>query len=247
MDSSEQRVRLRVSPLAYLAGIGAAVLLLAVLGVLVAVLAVLQDSRTHIAAQDHKIARLEGSAKPLLAEARPAVRQAEPLLRRAQRLLSPAGQSFESITTAADEVPRLAAGADLVLSEAIPLLQALNASNAPGAIAAVGRLSEALAAGDRLVRTVDAADVTLTELERTRLIPQASEVLPRLQALLGDIVVVQKRTLRTQVKSLRTQRRQANLTFESIRIQREILERTRSIDRKTGPAPPETPVTPAAP
>lgn len=97
------------------------------------------------------------------------------------------------------------------------------------------------------MRTADAADATFAELERTRLISRTSEVLPRVRALLGDLAVIQKRTLRTQVKSLRTQRRQLNVTFESVRIQREILERARSIDSKVPPPAATAPATPVAP
>ena len=251
MDSGqEQPVRLRVSPLAYLAGIAVGVVLVAVLGVLIAVLVVLEDSRTHIQAQDHKIATLQGDtepvlkeAKPLLEDAGPALRRAEPFIVRAQRLLAPAGESLESLTTASDAVPRLVAGTDLLLSESIPLIQALTATDAPGAILSVGRLADSLSEGDRAVRLIDAAGAVLVTLDRTNLVPRAAEALPRFQSIILELVRVQKKTLRYQKLSLRTQRRQANLTFESIRIQREILEHTRSIDRKI--PPPATTATPA--
>ena len=259
MDSPpDSRVSLRVSPVVYLAGIALGAVLVAVLGVLIAVLVVLEDSRTHIQAQDHKIAKLQGGADPLLAEARPAVRQAEPLIKSVRRLISPAGESLESLTTATDSVPRLVMGADLLLTQAIPLLRSLHAADAPGAIVSVSRLTDSLAAGDRAVRMVDGANDALGEIDRTNLIPRASGALPRFAELLSTLVRVQKRTLRTQDRTLRTQkvtlrtqRRTTNLLFESIRIQREILEHTRSIDRKipgpTAGAPASAPPTPAAP
>jgi hypothetical protein len=247
MDSADPSVRLRISPLGYLAGIVAGVLLLAVVGLLIAVLGVLEDSRTHIQAQDHKIAVLQGETENALSDAKPAVRQAEPLLRRARRLLSPAGQSFDSITSAADAVPRLVEGADLLFTEAIPLLQALNSTDAPRAIAEVGTLADALAQNDRAVRMIDTTNRVLAELESNELIPRTSRALPRFEALLRDVVQVQRRTLRTQKLSLRTQRRQANLTFESIRIQRELLDHTRSIDNKIPPPATAPTATPAAP
>ena len=251
MDSADARVSLRISPLGYLAAIVAGVLLLTMVGLLIAVLGVLEDSRTHIQAQDHKIATLQGEGEKALGEARPALEQAEPLLRRARRLLTPAGESLTSVTEAADAVPRLAAGADLLLTESIPLIQALRAADAPRAIAATGRLADALAQNDRTVRAIDATTHMLSELEGERLIPRTGRALTRFEDLLVGLVQLQRRTLRTQKLSLRSQRRQVNLTFESIRIQREILEHTRSIDRKTPPlsptAAPATPVTPAAP
>jgi hypothetical protein len=94
------------------------------------------------------------------------------------------------------------------------------------------------------VRMIDAANDTLGELQRTNLIPKTSEALPRFEGLLAKLTRIQKRTLRTQVKSLRTQRRQLNAMFESIAIQRETLEHTRSIDRKF--PPPATSTAPAA-
>src|SRR4051812_19993730 len=145
MDASDDTVRLRISPLGYLAAIVAGFLLLAMVGLLIAQLAILSDSREHIQAQDHKIATMQGEGEQAARKLGPAAGQAEPLLREARRLLTPAGQSFDSLTEAADTVPRLAAGADVLLSEAIPLLQALNASDAPRAVAATGQLADALA------------------------------------------------------------------------------------------------------
>jgi hypothetical protein len=251
MNASEQPVRLRVSPLVYLAAICAGVLLLTMVGLLVAQLAVLKDSRAHIQAQDHKIATLQGEGRQALKDARPAIDQVEPLLRRARSLLTPAGQSFDSLTEAADAVPRLAAGADVLLAESIPLLQALNASDAPAAIHATGHLALALTENHRAIRAIDATNRVLASIESESLIPRSSRALTRFEELLVDIAQIQRRTLRTQKLSLRTQRRQVNLTFESVRIQRELLEHTRSIDRKTPPlsptAAPTPPVTPAAP
>jgi hypothetical protein len=247
MDSADPSVRLRLSPLGYLAAIVAGVLLLTMIGLLILQLAVLKDSREHIQAQDHKIAQIQHQTDPLIADAKPALAQAEPLLRRARRLLTPAGQSFETITTAADAVPRLVAGADLLLTEAIPLLQALNATDAPRALAEVGVLADGLTANDRAVRAIDATNRVLAEIESNDLIPRTSRALPRFEDLLVEIVQIQRTTLHSQRLSLRTQRRQANLTFESIRIQRELLDHTRSIDSKIPPpatAPTATPVAP---
>ena len=247
MEAHDQRVRLRLSPLAYLAGIFAAVLLTTMVGLLIAQLLILKDSREHIQAQDHKIATLQGEGEKALRDARPTIDQVDPLLRRARRLLTPAGESLESLTAATDEVPRLVMRIDLVLGEAIPLLQALNAADAPSAIAAVGRLSDALAEGERLVRSVDETNEMLAELERTQLIPRTSEAIPRFEHLLRRLARIQKRTLRVQIRSFYTQNRQLRVQFQTLGVQRDALEHIRSIDRKTGPAPPATPVTPAAP
>jgi hypothetical protein len=206
MEADDQRVRLRVSPLAYLAGIVAGVLLLTMIGLLIAQLAVLQDSRGHIEAQDHKISSLQAQAEPLLRESRPVVRQTERLLRRAPSVLGPAGRSLDSLADAAGTIPRLAAGADLLLGESIPLLQALNASDAPGAIAALGRLADDLAANDRTVRLVDSANRTLDEIARLRLVARTSEALPRLDRRVRELLRLQRRTLRRR-RSLRERAR----------------------------------------
>jgi hypothetical protein len=244
MDSPEQAVRLRLSPLGYLAVIAAGFLLVALVGLLIAQLAILGDSREHIQAQDHKIATMQGEGEKALRDARPTISQVDPLLRRARRLLTPAGASLESLTAATDQVPRLVVGIDLVLDEAIPLLQALNAADAPGAIASVGRLTDALAEGERLVRTVDETNQMLAELDRTQLIPRTSEAIPRFEDLLRRLTRIQKRTLRVQIRSFYTQNRQLRVQFQTLGVQREALEHIRSIDRKTGPAPPTTTAVP---
>ncbi|MEA2446134.1 MAG: hypothetical protein QOJ12_3426, partial [Thermoleophilales bacterium] len=71
-----------------------------------------------------------------------------------------------------------------------------------------------------------------------------SDALPRFEDLLSETLAVQRHTLRIQIRSFRAQSRQLRATFQSLAIQRETLDHTRSIDRKTGPAPPPTPVTP---
>jgi hypothetical protein len=244
MDADDQRVRVHVSPLAYLAGIVAGVLLLTMIGLLIAQLAVLKDSREHIVAQDRKITALQEEVRPLLRETGPAVREAQPLLRQVRRLLGPAGRSLESLTTAAGTIPRLAAGLNLLVGDTIPLVRALNASGAPAAIAAVGRLADALAANGRIVRLVDSANRTLAELEREDLILRTSQALPRLEERFRRLLRLQSRTLRVQMRSVRIQARQERIALSSLAIQQETLERIRSIDRKTGPAPPATPITP---
>src|SRR4051794_17481121 len=186
MEASGQGVRLRLSPLGYLAVIAAGFLLLAMVGLLIAQLAILSDSREHIQAQDHKIATLQGESEQAARNLRPAADQVEPLLREARRLLTPAGRSFDSVTEAADTVPRLAAGADVLLSESIPLLQALNASDAPGAIAATGRLADALAQNDRAVRAIDATNRVLTAVENEQLVPRTGRALTRFEDLLVE-------------------------------------------------------------
>jgi len=227
-------VRLRISPLGYLIGIVAGVLFVAMVGLLVTQVVILKDSQSHIQAQDHKIATLQGQANEIARDARPAIDGAQPLLQRVRRLIGPTGAAIEDVSGAAQGVPRIVMGADLLLSEAIPLLQALNGSDIPGA-------------AYRLARTVDSANALLADLHDTQLVPRASSAIPRFEDLIVTLVQVQRRTLSIQRRTLRVQRRTFRLFQQSVQIQQETLEHTRSIDRKTGPAPPQTPVTPAAP
>jgi hypothetical protein len=243
----EQPVRLRLSPLAYLFAIVAGVLLVSVVALLIAQVVILKDSQSHIQAQDHKIATLQGQANEIARDARPAIDEAQPLLQRAQRLFAPTEAALDDVSGVARDVPRIVMGADLLLSEAIPLIQALNANDAPGALASVHGLVHALVATDRLVRTVDSANALLADLHDTRFIPRASAAIPRFEGLIVTLAQIQRRTLAVQRQTLRVQRRTFRLFQQSVEIQRETLEHTRSIDRKTGPTPPQTPVTPAAP
>jgi hypothetical protein len=213
--SPDQPVRLRLSPLGYLVAIVAGVLLLTMVGLLIAQVVILKDSQRHIQAQDHKIATLQGDANQVGRDAKPAIDAAVPVLRRAARLVGPARVALDAVPSLGENVRRIVMGADLVLSEAIPLLD---------------------------------------ELRHTRLITRASDAIPRFEGLIAAIVdiqrqtlAVQRETLTTQRRTLRTQRRTFRLFQRSVQIQQETLERTRSIDRKTGPTPPQTPVTPAAP
>jgi hypothetical protein len=124
-------------------------------------------------------------------------------------------------------------GADTLLVDLIPLVRSL-------------------AENDRAVRMLDTTQRVLADVEHAELIPRTSHALRRFEELLSESVTVQRRTLRVQRRTLRiqlasfhTQIRQLRMFSESLAIQRETLEHTRSIDRKTGPAPPPTPVTPA--
>lgn len=213
--NAQEPVRLHVSPLAYLAAIFAGALLVTMVALLITQLTVLTDQRKLLESQEAKITRLENETTPLLREVEPAIRDAEPLVRRARALIRPAGESLEAVTIAAEALPRVMRGIDTLLVDAIPLVRSLGA-------------------GDRMVRLIDTAQ----------------HALPRVEGLLAETLHVQRRTLRIQRRTLRVQLasfhaqiRNLRMFSESLAIQRETLEHTRSIDRKTGPAPPATPVT----
>jgi hypothetical protein len=91
---------------------------------------------------------------------------------------------------------------------------------------------------------IDTTNRVLAAVEQDRLVPRASHALDRYESLLVDTLRIQRHTLRIQRRAFRIQQRQARISFESLAIQRELLGHTRSIDRKTGPVPPPTPVTP---
>jgi hypothetical protein len=66
---------------------------------------------------------------------------------------------------------------------------------------------------------------------------------PHFQDLAVELTQIQRRTVKIQVRSLRTQQRTLRLLFQSIGIQRAVLQHTENIDRKTAVLP----TAPAAP
>jgi hypothetical protein len=69
-------------------------------------------------------------------------------------------------------------------------------------------------------------------------------MVPNLRAILLAQLRANRRSLGTQQSQLSVNRRTLDLFRESIVIQRELLERVRSLDRKSGGTAPATPVTP---
>jgi hypothetical protein len=225
----DQPVRVRLSALGYVAVILGGLAVAAIVGLLIAQLQQIGDQKKIVASQDAKMAQLQRASRPLLRESLPLVRQTQPLLRDAQPLLrtmrvliGPAANTLANVDAAAGAIPRLVAGSDVLLADAIPLVQALVADG-------------------RTVRMIDATNHMLALLEQERLIPRTGRALPRFQSVMRqmlatqvDLLRVQTRTFRTQARGLRLQFRSFGLQQESIQIARETLQHVRSIDQKTG-------------
>lgn len=106
------------------------------------------------------------------------------------------------------------------------------------------------ALADRAKQGVEAATFIATTLDRSGLRKTFLAVrdgLSRIRALLGSQRALTHVSTRTQLSQLSITRRTFALLSESLAIQREILERTRSLDRKTGGPAPTTPLAPTPP
>jgi hypothetical protein len=211
-------------PLAWALLIGAGLLLvLLVVGIGVQI-AILQDSRNHIRAQDAKAQLLlekAQSATPVAKEAVPLIRDARPLVRRLRRAIAGLSASGTSITDATARLPAIARAVQALADFALPTLSA--ASTVAGQVLY----------RDRLARALDATGAVLAEVRDTNLIEvaaRAGRTAPRQM----------RRLLRIQIATLRTQRRSLDTQLATLRIQRQALVHIESIDRKTGgptPAP----------
>jgi hypothetical protein len=149
----------------------------------------------------------------VIAATKPRLEQAEPLLREARDALDP----LRAAARRADA-----------------LVRGLRETDAPGALAAVGDLAVQLAQRDRLAALVDRTDRLVADLQRAGTVGSVEEMRDIARRLLD----LQTRAYETNRRSLATQLRAEAMLRESLAIQRETLEHARSLDRKTGPAPP---------
>jgi hypothetical protein len=209
-------------PLAWALLIGAGLLLvLMVVGISVQI-AILQDSRDHIKAQDAKSAllvRKAQNAAPAAREAVPLIRDARPLVRRLRRAIAGLSRSGTSITDATSRLPSIARAVQALAEFALPTLSAAST------------VADQVLQRDRLARALDATNALLAEIRDTNLIEvsaRAGRAAPRQM----------RRLLRIQIVTLRTQKRSLDTQLATLRIQRRALAHIESIDRKTGgPAP----------
>jgi hypothetical protein len=190
------------------------------IGLLVAQLAVLRDSRQHIVAQDRKINRI--------------VQGTQPALRRAKPVVEDVGELVAAARPVARELR----------TTLVPLLRELCQSELAAAIDATARLVGQLEADGRLPRVLDDSAALLDALRDSRFLGRtlrAADLVPLMAALLNETVRVQKDVLGTQrstrsiqLDTLRVQRRTLKVQKLLIALQREALVHIRSIDRKTG-------------
>jgi hypothetical protein len=216
--------QMTLPPLAWALLLGAGVLLmLMVVGIAIQI-AILENSRDHMRAQDKKSAlllRRAEAAAPAAQQAVPLIRDARPLvrkLRRAIRGLSGSGTSIESATA---RLPAIARAVQALAQFALPALDAASA------------VSAQVLHRDRLARALDAANELLAEVSATDLVEISARAGRQVPRLTRRLIKIQLATLRTQRRSLTTQ-------LKTLGIQRKALVHIESIDRKTGgpvPAP----------
>ena len=135
-------------------------------------------------------------------------------------------------------LPALRSGArrlDGLVRGATPLVAELRAADAPGAARATIALASML-----LRARIGATAAGLRRI--TPLLAAAAASAVELEGLTRRSLGVQGDSLAIQRRSLAVQKTTLALLRTSLGIQRETLTHAESIDRKTGPAPPATPV-----
>jgi hypothetical protein len=190
-------------------------LVLLVAGIAVQI-AILQDSRDHIQAQDAKatlLLRRAEQAAPATKDAVPLIRDARPLVRKLGRAIGPLLGSGSSLAAATEDVPTLVRTVQVLAAAALPVF----------------------ADRDRLARTLDATNDLLAEVRAENLVEvsaRAGRSTPRLM----------RRLLRIQLATLETQKRSLETQLKTLGIQRQALTHIESIDRKTGGTVPPGPL-----
>jgi len=231
---SRERLDISLPPVGRLAVVGAGLLMLVMIGLLVAQLAILSDSREHIQAQDRKINRIVKGTDPVLDELEPAAEDARGVLRQAQPVLREAGPVLREAGPVLRQVEPFVRDLRATM---IPLLRELNGGEFVRLVHQGNELIDALRASEFIPRTLRAADLA----------PEAFRVAT-------EVLEVQRATLRTQRRTLVTQRQTRAVQKETRAIQRETLDvqkrllaiqeealvHIRSIDRKTGGTAPAT-------
>ena len=177
--TSEPRVRPTLHPLAYtaLAGVGL-LLVLMVVGIAMLV-AILQDSRDHIRAQDKKTAVLlqkVQAAQPTAEQVPKLLDQARPVVRKLGRAAGPISRAITSTADATQRLPMLIRVTQALAREGFPVLDDLRA-----------------------------ADLASVLPETRRAVEEAPPLIRKLLAVQLETLSVQKRSLRAQQRSLRTQ------------------------------------------
>jgi hypothetical protein len=216
--------QLTLPPLAWALLLGAGVLLLLLVVGIAIQIAILQESRDHIQAQDKKAAlllRRAEAAAPAAQQAVPLIRDARPLVRRLRRAIAGLSGSGTSIESATARLPAIARAVQALAEFALPALSTANT------------VGSELLHRNRLVRAIDATNSLLAELRATDLVEISARAGRQAPRLMRRLVRIQIATLRVQKRSLTTQ-------LKTLGVQREALVHIRSIDRKTGgpvPAP----------
>ena len=221
----------------------AGLLLLGVLAVLIAVLVSLEGTRSEIRTTRMGVTAAEQRFERVTERLQPLLDATAPLADESSRAdLREAGRS---LSEAAGDVPALADDARRGVGAATFIAQTLQAADLGGSLTGVRWLTDS---ATRLLADLDQdGRRSLTACDRQLQTGAPSDsgqvacllrVVPNIRALLRAQRRLNRTSVKTQRGTLSLNRRIHALLAESLSIQREILERTRSLDRKTGgPAP----------
>jgi hypothetical protein len=176
------------------------------------------------------------------------------VLKRATPLLDALPAQSSTLTSGARSA------ADLV-SQTRPLVSALNAAGLPDTVGAAGQLLQSIDQPGAVAHTLANVDEVATAANQIGIVPRLRGGLDDLATLVSlqrTLLQVQRRTLAVQEATLETGNRTNHLTAQVLTtarrslsvvetilsIARQTLAHAANIDRKTGPAPPPTPLAP---
>jgi hypothetical protein len=222
-------------PLAWTLVIVAGVLLVLMVAGIAIQIAILQDSRGHIQAQDAKaslLLRQARAAAPATRDAVPLIRDARPLVRKLSSAIGPLMGSGSSLAETTQRLPTLVRTVQVLAGTALPVLADVARANVSRALSAGTSVAKGVLYRDRLTRALDATNDLLAEVRAADLVDVTAEAgrdTPRLM----------RRLLRIQLVTLEVQKRSLETQLATLDIQRQALVHIESIDRKTGgPVPP---------
>jgi hypothetical protein len=227
---TQPRVRTTLHPLAVVGMIGAGLMLVLLVVGIGILIAILQDSRDHIRAQDAKTAVLLSkirAATPAARQVPPLIGEARPVVRSLGRAIGPLRKATSATATATERLPALVSVTQTLARLGVPVLSDLGRVDLARVLLAGGTVADALLYRDRLTSALDSTNRLLAEVRAQNLVTLSARAARETPALMRRLLRVQLATLASQRTSLRTQ-------LTTLEIQRQALVSIKSIDRKTG-------------
>jgi hypothetical protein len=211
--------------------IPAAMVAVALIGLLFLVLLELRSSHDSINQQKQL-------AQALLDRSAPVLRTARPLLNDVEAAIPPLQRSRHSLSVSLREIPGISASVEHLAGDGGYLLAQLQGLNLGVLTGGIQDLTS-LASNGTLSRVLADSETVLTAVSRTDLVQRAGEAIDDLQTL----VALQRRALTVQIHSYRKQSRSLRVQTRSLAIQKKSLRHIRAIDARTGGTvlPPSTP------
>jgi len=267
VPGDREQIVVALSPAARLGALLGAVVLVGMLGVLIAVLVSLEGTRSEIRTTRMGVTQAEQRFERVTKQVQPLLDATKPLLSEVGGSDSELRKTGRGVARAAKEVPALARDARRGLEAATFLAQTVGDADLGRTLSSVRVLAEAATANGDLSRLISGADRLVAGLavggrqslatcdarlrDRPASAPgQAScllRVVPNLRSLLRSLRRLNRLSAMTQLTQLSVTRRTDERFAESILIQRQLLDRVRSIDRKTVGPPEGAPTGPAVP